>query len=543
MTQRTLFRLLAGFTALGSVACIDFLSATNFNNPDIDRVFAEPAAIEQALGTSYQLCRNQAITTDIHQQMSVMGLERYSQLGNFLMGPRGAIPRSPILNNRSASQAQPETFSGWSRQARFTANAIQALDRHLEAGRTLGTPAQNLRARAMGFFGVGCNLGWLAMVYDSAGVVNHLMDAQDVPALSGYSTVMTAALANLDSAISLGQQAAASGASGFPVPAQWFSGNALSAEQFVRLVRSYRARFRAGVARTPEERSAADWNVVIADAENGLNTDLIVRVGTGTGWNFKNAFIALDVGNQMPLFLWGFADVSGAYSAWIARPFSERSEFLVVTTDLRWPSGLTRLEQAAASRETGAYNVLPYITYGSNLVTGEAWGISQYVFTRYGHLNRAGGVGSTPDFLKTELDLLAAEGYIRTNRLTQAAALIDLSRVSRGGLPALSGTVTTLTQPVPGGAQCVPRVPLPPNFNTTGCGTILEALKYEKRIELAFLPLGALYFDARGWGDLVEDTPLQYPVPVLELDARNLPHYNLGGGGASSAKRGTYGFP
>lgn len=533
--------LIANLLALGSVACADVLSATNFNNPDIERVFAEPADIEQALGTSYQLCRNQAITTDIHQQMSVMGLERYSQLGNFLMGIRGAIPRSPILNNRSTSNAQPETFAGWSRQARFTANAIQALDRHVETGRTLGTAAQNLRARAMGFFGVGCNLAWLAMVYDSAGVVNHLMDAQEVPPLSGYPTVMAAALANLDSAIHAAQQSASSGPGGFPVPALWFGGNALTAEQFVRLVRAYKARFRANVARTAEERAAADWAAIVADAENGLASDLLVRVGTGTGWNAKNVFIAIDVGNQMPLFIWGFADVSGAYAAWVTRPFSERTEFLVVTPDLRWPAGSTRQEQTSASRLNGTYTAVPYISHAPDLLPGETWGISHYFVSRLGYLR--GVVGDYPEFLKTELDLLAAEGYLRTNRLNEAAAKIDLSRVSHGGLPALSGYITSLTQAVPGGAQCVPQVPQPPAFNTTACGTILEALKYEKRIELAFLPLGALYFDARGWGDLVEDTPLQYPVPVLELDARNLPHYNLGGGGASSAKRGTYGFP
>ena len=543
MELRTALARCSFLVALGGVACVDFLSARNYNNPDVERVFAEPAAIEQALGSSYQLCRNQAITTDIHQQMSVMGLERYSQLGNFLMGTRGAIPRSPILNNRSTSHAQPETFSGWSRQARFTANAIQALDRHLESGRTLGTPAQNLRARAMGFFGVGCNLGWLAMVYDSGGVVHHRMDEQEVPSLSSYAVVMTAALANLDSAIRIAQESASAGAGGFPVPAQWFSGNALTAEHFVRLVRSYKARFRAGVARTADERTSADWNAIASDAENGLSSDLVVRIGTGTGWNFKNAFIAVDVGNQMPLFIWGFADVSGAYSAWVARPMSERGEFLVITPDLRWPNGSTRQEQTAASSQTGAYTVLPYITHAPNLLNGEAWGISQYGFTRYGYIARAGGVGSTPDFLKTELDLLAAEGYLRTNRVAEAAARIDLSRVSRGGLPALSGIITSLTQPVPGGTHCVPRVPQPPTFTTTACGTILEALKYEKRIELAYLPLGAWFFDGRGWGDLVEDTPLEYPVPVTELDARNLAHYNLGGGGFSSAKRGTYGFP
>lgn len=543
MGLRASRRLLPVLGALSAGACADFLTAENFNNPDVLRVFAEPAAIEQAIGSSYQLCRNLAVGTDIQNQMNVMALERYSQLGNFLMGVRVAIPRSPILNNRSASQAQPETFSGWSRQARFAANALKALDHHLESGRTLGSPAQDLRARAVGFFGVGCNLGWLALVYDSAGVVNHRMNAEDVPPLSSYAAVITAALANLDSAVIIAQHPGASGIGGFPAPAHWFGTNALDANQFVRLVRSYRARFRAAVSRSPEERSAVDWNAVIADAENGLNRDLMVRVGTGTGWFGRNGFIDINVGNQMPLFLWGFADVSGAYAAWIARPFDARTEFLVVTPDLRWPSGLTREAQTSATVPTGAYDALPYVSHSPDLLSGDAWGISRYFFSRYGYLSRTGGLKDYPDFLKSELDLLAAEGYIRTNRLSDAAAKIDLSRVSRGGLPALSGFITGSSQAVPGGTQCVPQVPQPPAFTTTACGTILEAMKYEKRIEMAYHALGSWYFDARGWGDLLENTPLEYPVPVLELDARNMPHYNLGGGGPSSARRGTYGFP
>jgi hypothetical protein len=62
----------------------------------------------------------------------------------------------------------------------------------------------------------------------------------------------------------------------------------------------------------------------------------------------------------------------------------------------------------------------------------------------------------------------------------------------------VAGVVTSASQPIPGGANCVPRVPQPPTFTTTACGTILEALKYEKRIELAFLPLGAWFF-RRPW--------------------------------------------
>jgi hypothetical protein len=151
-----------------------------------------------------------------------------------------------------------------------------------------------------------------------------------------------------------------------------------------------------------------------------------------------------------------------------------------------------------------------------------------------------------------ENDLLAAEAHLRGAdglvanatgaEIAAAAALIDRSRVAKGGLPALTGVVTTVGQAVPGGASCVPRVPQPPNFNTNACGTILEALKWEKRMETAFTGFAQWYFDSRGWGDLVENSTLQYPVPFQELDARVLPYYGLGGGRASSAPRGTYGF-
>jgi hypothetical protein len=369
------------------------------------------------------------------------------------------------------------------------------------------------------------------------------MDSEEIPPLSGYARVMEAALANFDSAIAIAQSASSSATGGFPTPAQWFGGNALTSDKFVRLVRSYRARFRAGVARSPAELSAIDWSAIIADAENGLSEDLIVQGGAATGWNLTGAVTALDGSVQMSPFIWGFADVSGGYDAWIARPLDERSDFLLVTPDLRWPTGQTRDAQTAASVPTGAYTTTPYISHWPSSFPGAAWGVSQYYYSRYGYLRRAGFVGSQPDFLRTELDLLAAEGYLRTNRIPEAAAKIDRSRVLHGGLPALAGRIANASDHVPGGANCVPRVPQPPSYTTIACGTILEALKYEKRIELAFLPMGYWYFDARRWGDLVENTPLEYPVPALELDARNLPHYNLGGGGPSSARRGTYGFP
>ena len=123
-----------------------------------------------------------------------------------------------------------------------------------------------------------------------------------------------------------------------------------------------------------------------------------------------------------------------------------------------------------------------------------------------------------------------------------AAAKIDLSRVARGGLPALAGVITSATAPVPGGTSCVPRVPAAPAFASTVCGTIMEAMKWEKRMETAHTSYARWWIDGRGWGDLVEGTANEYPVPNQEMDARQKPFYPLGGGGPSSAAKGTYGF-
>ena len=61
-------------------------------------------------------------------------------------------------------------------------------------------------------------------------------------------------------------------------------------------------------------------------------------------------------------------------------------------------------------------------------------------------------------------------------------------------------------------------------------------------METANTSYGRWWIDSRGWGDLVEGTATEYPVPNQEIDARQLPFYPLGGGGKSSAAKGTYGF-
>jgi hypothetical protein len=136
---------------------------------------------------------------------------------------------------------------------------------------------------------------------------------------------------------------------------------------------------------------------------------------------------------------------------------------------------------------------------------------------------------------RAENDLLAAEGYIRTNQVALAIPLINRYR-TRAGLPEIPTTSDVATQ-IPGGNACVPHVPQP-QTTTTVCGNILEAMKWEKRLETAFTGMAQWFIDSRGWGDLYAGTPLEWPVPYQELFARNRATYT----NTRVATVGTYGF-
>jgi hypothetical protein len=88
--------------------------------------------------------------------------------------------------------------------------------------------------------------------------------------------------------------------------------------------------------------------------------------------------------------------------------------------------------------------------------------------------------------------------------------------------------------------SCVPKLP------NGSCGDLWEMFKWEKRLETHFMgtPLrNGWWFDGRGWGDLMEGTLMQLPVPYREMQLLLEQPYNLGGvGGNSAAPVGTYGY-
>ena len=553
MSYRTSVRALAGALAVSTmlIACVENpLDVKNQNNPDVEQVYK---SIVNAETQSSQLWKNMYngqynSSDDIWTQSLSMSFESHSQLGNFGMGTRAAIPRNPIDNSigNNVATGNFRDFDFLSRGARTATNTIAALNGFPAINITLGSPARDARAKSYAYFSLGYALGYLSLLYDSAVIVTPSQGPIEVPPFADYKAVNAAALQALDSALAIANSAAATtGTGGWPIPTDWMStANTIDLPSWVKLLRSYKAKFRAGVARTPAERAAVNWTTVIADATNGITADFINSANTTTGWG-SGPITQLRVSSgwsQMTPFILGMADSTGAYDTWLATPLQSRSPFLLRTADKRFPSGDTRAAQQLVTGTSKSGPASTSILYFRNRPTGEdtpaePWGTWYYDNWRFWAIGAGGGNGPFVVFALAENDMLAAEGHLRAGNVAAATPLIDKTRVRAGLLP-LSGVVTTLTQPVPGGASCVPRVPQGPNFTTTACGNVFEAMKWEKRIETSFTGYAQWFLDSRGWGDLVQGTALHWPVPYQELYARLLPSYTT----KEVAVKGTYGF-
>lgn len=563
--NRTFLRVAAlAATMVGLAGCDESLKVTNPNSGETARVLGTPNDAEALLGTYYKRWSSGVYgsTTDLQGMTSVMSLMNYSSLANSGMNARapfsGAFNSNNPGNTQQGEQVRLYNFMG---EVNRVASSFLT---QMKGGLTLGTDARNQRARAFAEFLRGMSIGYAALMYDSVSVVSEGQGAEDAGVLIGYKAAIDSSAAAFQRAIDA-TNANAAGAEGFPIPNAWLpSPTSFTKVEFVKLIRSYRARIRAYSARTQAERAALDWDAIIADAQNGITSDHLITTNTVSGPtnSWRQQFYSFGTWHQMPPFFIGMADTSGSYAAWIGTPVGDRGagsqSFTMATPDTRFPQGSNRAAQQAdfgiASCQGASQVCKRYFVNrpnGGDQNVGLGFGWSNYDHVRFYSWNISGDGsarnGNTIFFTKAENDMLEAEGRYRKGDLAGAATLVNITRV-RNGLPAIPTTITA-TQQVPGGNACVPKVPVGPSFNTVACGTLWDALKYEKRIETAFTSYSPWFLDGRGWGELPKDTPLFWAVPYQDLQARGYQSSAIYGAGPgvgnapnSSAPVSVYGW-
>jgi hypothetical protein len=506
---------IGGVLALAVAGCQD-LTVENTNEPDRERATRQPSATEQFVASAFRTWwpvgghddyPAWALSTVAHEVTS--GFADFGQL-ELSAEPRTAWNNSPVnARNNVAEEPWYELYKTIS-----TVNdALIAID----GGLVIRDAASTARTEAVGKFLQGISHGYLGLYFDKAVIVDETvgLDTLRSPRFSPYGEVVDSAIKQLDASIAIAS------ANSFTLPVDSWLFTAMTSAELARLSNSFAARLMVYSARTPAERAAVNWTEVIRRIDAGVTRDFAPTGQPDVLWDDWKRLVARvrtasrpsDFGRPS-YWLIGPADSTNGFVNWVATPLNNRVAFQMRTRD-------RRIQGAAGPAAAGKY-----MGYNLNDIFAASRGTyrySHYFFRRYG-TGTSWQDAPMPDLLVSEMDLLKAEALIRLNRAPEAVPLINKTRVANGELPPV-----TLDGP-PNTPGCVPR-----KLNGQ-CGSLWDALRYEKRIEGLGVTGVIGFFDARGWQALAENSLLHLPVPGRELGTLQLELYTFGGpGGEASA--------
>lgn len=458
--------------------------------------------------------------------LSTATFQHSSMWSNFGMVDYSIIPREPIPND-STALFYPNFRNAWTWSYEALDHVARALQ-VVEEG--LYEDVDVMRAAAYGRFLQGLAHGTLALLFDQAAIYDETVEidegvywsthAPHLLPMEPYTVVMEAALGYLTEAIQLAQSGT------FVVPFEWFPATtSITEEDLVRIVFSYRARFRANVARTPAEGAAVDWGAVLADLDMGVQNDVAFQFGGNIGglpFQHDSYYFTHEQANwsQLNYFIHGMADQTEQYITWMDLAVADRTPFLIITPDQRFPQG----ETVEIQRSSPGTRFLHPETYTHSQPARGTWRWSYYVSARDA---AAGQSGQVADLSMDELRLLRAEAALRIGDDVTAADLINVTRTAAGLAP---------TDPRGGNSDCVPALP------DGSCGDLFEMLKWEKRLmgtHNAGNLMAAWFLEGRRWGDLLIGTFVHFPVPEEVLAQAGIPVYTWGGVGQPGSSEGS----
>lgn len=505
-------------TALAVAGCAD-LEVRNLNDPDRDRAVASPSDVEALISGGFRSWYDVAHKYSPAGAMSVAADAHTSSWGNFGMRDSGWEPRKAFNNDPSYSYSTVAEVP-WNNSYRALAAARDGL-LAIEGGVRISDDPDNpdatdntQRAVVFGKFVQAMSLAHLAIIFDQAFIVDETVEDVLALDLASYDQVWTAAEAKFDEVIQMASSAS------FSIPSTWvgFNGD-WSGPYLAEVARAFKTRYRTQVPRSPAERDAVDWSLVLRDASAGLSKDFAgyYEEGGNWAWHVSKLHLAIYTGwARIDYRTVGPADASGEWERWIAAGPEQKTPFNIDTDDRR----ITGASPTTSGK---------YIRYMGNSPFPADRGIyhySNYIDWRWDKLRQNRFIGEWPDMTALELEFLAAEANYHLGNMDATMEVVNKYRTENGELPPF----TDPSGVAPGGDRCVPQLP------SGACGTLWDAYKYEKRIELFHYGMGTEYFDDRGWGDLVTGTWQQLPIPGSELGVLLMEIYTFGGiGGPSSA--------
>ena len=517
------------------VAGCQDLTVPNTNDPDRERALSEPADVEALAGSQFLVFFNRLTNrTAVYNPVPLMADEMTATYANDGSLEISSEPRVEFNNNSEADVAAMSIFpyKEFNSMVASANDVLNAIDDGLvietpEGVATTALTDNTFRTRTFALFIKALGQGYLSMYFDSAFVVsqeeqrqigNNEIDAKSLM-LQPSHEVRDSAIATMRSAIALANQP-----SSFNLPALvYFRTLNVDDKQLARIMHTYIARFLVYGARTPEERASLDWDRVLSHLDSAITEDFslplnnpLLVAGYLTRITTSGTFVA-----RADYKMIGPADQPGArpgcptctdvtaYQKWISTPLSQRMRFEILTPDRRITG--------PRSDTAGTYFQYRANDNGFDPTRG-TYHFSAYQWKR----NTSSSTGNIIWLSKAEVDLMRAEAWYHKGNLQRAADFVNISRVGNGKLPPITANGDT-------SVACVPR-------RTDGtCGSLLDAITYERTIEAAGQDALRTYFDSRGLGRLPVGTIMELPLSVDEAVATGRPVYTYGGVGGARA--------
>lgn len=330
--------------------------------------------------------------------------------------------------------------------------------------------------QANSYFIQGLSLGYLGLVYDEGFVMTEETDLETVT-LSPYGELLNEAYLSLNKAIEISNN------NSFEIPEDWFGGESYTNIELAQLAHSFIARFMVQAPRNAMGNESVDWITVLDHIQQGMTKPLMPYIDNvkWINWFYHYtirpdwAKIDLRIINLMD------PDYPNRFPDDGVSPGQARSK------DARLDSDFNYVSVINMKPERGYYH------------------FSNYEYSRI-ELEYVSGVttGYATDFSIAENNLIEAEAYARLDNLSSAIDVLNSgSRITRGKLDSIDVSATK--------------------------EEVLNAIFYERDIELIMTGFGIAFFDMRRRDMHQKGTLLHFPIPAKELMLMLMPVYTFGG--------------
>lgn len=519
MTTRLLRSSLTLVAVAFAAACNPDLNVTNPNNPDITRVLAEPEdVVSLASGSVYSWYMGASFYRP-SMALQVTADAATANFGNFGMRFNNVEPRIPFNNTGTCTSAGQDVCVAWNpwSAAYGAIGAANGAKGAIDGGIALpGDVSDQEKVMSTILFTQAASLTQVGLLFDRGFVVTAPV-AGTLPTLKPYGEVIDSAMVIWDELIAL------TNGKTWEWEAGWFPfadapGNVMTAPLLNRVANTMAARALVLSARNPTENAATDWARVLTYADKGITGTGLTDIDFGIIDDYNIWYdLTKNYGNfdswtrvDQRLINRMDPDIPSRFTAIGDQPVTTPNDNRLAAGNIADCGNANDIEDCIAGINNDYIDVRSVIGSASRGIFMQSTFYHRRWRENSFSVDETVNIGREAVYiLAAENDLMIAEALVRTNTdLPRAAALINKTRVTRGGLTALTGA--------------------------EGTPALLDAIDYERDVELLNTSGIVTFADRRRFSTnwFNPGTMRHLPIPAQELGTLGLPLYSFGGVGA-----------